>query len=158
MPQCRRGRHKHGKRTQGPDDEAEGGRECEMSASRITTSGRADVFPFDVFLAAWLPRRPSAPVSPSFVLNGPESALQKPQNGPICTYGLEKAPSVASTDQPIGTPRFPQLKPPTIQHGRRLFSCVGWSIDPSRVTLGLKRPTTTASHQDSRRVHLCPSR
>lgn len=81
---------------------------------------------------------------PSFVLDGPESAFQKPRNVPICTFGLEKAPRAASTGPSAVTSGFPQLKPPTIQCGRRLFSCVGWSIGPSRATLGLKHPTTTA--------------
>ena len=122
MPQCRRGRHKHEKRLQDPDDGAEAGCEGEISASRMTTSGRADVFPFDAFLAAWPPRRPCAPVSPAFVLNGPESALQKPQTGPICTYGSERVLrrlQVARKYQlVIGTPRIPSSS-------RLPFSVVG---------------------------------
>lgn len=159
MPQCRRGRHKHEKRLQDPDDGAEAGCEGEISASRMTTSGRADVFPFDAFLAAWPPRRPSAPVSPSFVLNGPESALQKPQNGPICTYG------------PKGTLRCPQVPthPPAPQcfpsSSRLLRSVVGgfshaWDgqSSPSVPHWDSSARRQRPSHQDPRRVHPCPSR
>ena len=34
----------------------------------------------------------------------------------------------------VGTPRFSQLKPPTTQCGRRLFSCVGHSLGISQGT------------------------
>lgn len=160
MPQCRRGRHKHGKRTQGPDD----GSWVRVRDVRIAHGNERAGHHLSVqlFPAARQSRRPSTPGFPVVRARWTRiSPPEAPKWSNLHEWSREGASLPASRPQvqpAIGTPRFPQLKPPTIQRGRRLFSCVGWSIGPFRATLGLKRPTTTASHQDPRRVHPCPSR
>ena len=159
MPQCRRDRHKHGKRTQGPDDEAEGGRECETSASRITTSGRADVFPFDVFLAAWLPRRPSAPGFPviraRWTRIGPPEA---PKWSNLHVWSQRGALPARKRQPTVANPRIPSSS-------RLLRNVVGgfshaWDGQsaPSVPHWDSSARRQRPSHQDPRRVHPCPSR
>ena len=136
----------------------------------MTTSGQAAVSPFDVFLAAWLPRRPSAPGFPviraRWTRIGPPEA---PKWSNLHEWSREGASPPASTSQSSAIHDLPSSS-------RLLHSVVGgfshtwatrWASHraPPRRTSAASTTRWTStpskpSHQDPRRVHpwpLCPN-
>ena len=135
----------------------------------MTTSGRPAVSPFAVFL---LHGESKGLIAPDF----PRHSCKKVQNRPSRSPEMVQSARMSgescppTSNRPVAiTSRFHQLKPPTTQRGRRLFSCVGHSLDTSRApprrtsaasaTRWISTPSKP-SHQDPRRVHpwpLCPN-
>ena len=173
MPQCRRGRHKYGKRTQGPDDGGGGWarvRDVRIAHDNERAGHRLSV---QLFPEARLPQRPSVPGFPviraDWTRIGPPEAPKWSNLHEWSREGVRRLQRARKYQPVIGNPRSPQLKPPTTQRGRRLFSCAGHSLDTSRApprrtsaasaTRWISTPSKP-SHQDPRRVHpwpLCPN-